>query len=239
MNDIVKKENVNMMVELLRQRVQENQSVAIVGDLLLYKKGDWSRGTEKREVPLGTRFTANLDQLWIGWVKYSDGRIVDARFGRLTAGYKRPSRQELGDSDPDLWETDRNGDPVDPWVKSDRLIMRDEKGELVTFSTHSVGGRDAIDDLLMYYVDHCYAHPGMWPVVELGSVTYQHRDYGPTKKPEFVQVDWAPMWDEPEDVFGAGEDLVGAKAPRSISDAKVITKAPDTSDLEMEDEIEF
>ena len=54
----------------------------IVGKPLACKKGDWSLGSDGDPVPAEARFLfVVLDTMMRGWLKWHDGRVVDAEMG--------------------------------------------------------------------------------------------------------------------------------------------------------------
>ena len=55
-----------------------------------------------------------MEEIWTGWVRWFDGKIVDRRLWRLIDFPPRILREELGDTDKSLWETDGKGNPRDP-----------------------------------------------------------------------------------------------------------------------------
>src|SRR5262245_60963553 len=78
----------------------------IVGTLLKFSKGDYLVGEEGKLVAPGTTFTANLDELLVGWVKWRDGKPVEHIMQRVADGVPPPKRNELGDQDASTWEVD-------------------------------------------------------------------------------------------------------------------------------------
>ena len=54
----------------------------------------------------------------------------------------------------------------------------------------------ACDDLLKAYRDD-KDHPGLWPVVEVGTGYFMSKEYGQIAKPVFTVADWAEPWAEP------------------------------------------
>ena len=178
-----------------RAFADENLASAMVGDLITFAKGKWRRGEGKEPVPEGARFLCNMEEIWTGWIRWFDGKAVEHRIGRLIDFPPRLSREDLGHLDESKWETDPSGNLRDPWAQTDRMVMRDENGELCTFSTSSVGGRHAISKLCKSFDTGSSKHDGYWPVVVLEVETYQHHVYGEIMKPRFKIVDWQP-WDE-------------------------------------------
>ena len=85
------------------------------GRLLKFVKGEWLAGDDVLKD--GTEFVAHIDQLIRGWVKFEDGKVVDRNhLGKVADGFKPPSREELGDTDPKKWaEKDADNRPRDPW----------------------------------------------------------------------------------------------------------------------------
>jgi hypothetical protein len=83
-----------------------------------------------------------------GYVKFSDGKRVAQRIGRVADGYHLPSRNDLGDLDEAEWERDSSGNLKDPWSLQYYMPMEDpEDGEIAIFVTGSVGGIGAVGKL--------------------------------------------------------------------------------------------
>ena len=119
----------------------------IVGALLKFSKGDFLAGEDAKEIPEGTAFTANVDELMVGWVKWSNGKPIEHIMVRVAEGRTLPNRAELGDDDATRWETDSLGAPRDPWQYTSYLPLMGETGDLYTFTTSSRGGLGANGDL--------------------------------------------------------------------------------------------
>jgi hypothetical protein len=174
----------------------DNLAAAIAGELLTFRKGKWCIGEAKEPVADDARFLCNMEEIWTGWVRWFDKKPVEHRIGRLIDFPRKITREELGHTDKNLWETDLAGVPRDPWAPTDRLVMRAiDRDELVTFSTSSVGGRFALAKLCSSFARSRKKHEMKYPVVVLGSETYEHESYGEIAKPNFKIVDWA-YWDD-------------------------------------------
>jgi hypothetical protein len=167
----------------------------IVGELLKFAKGDYFAGQQEREIPLGTKLVAIMDQLMVGWVKWRDNTPVEPPImGLLAQGYTPPRRSELDDNDKAQWEPDDEGKPRDPWQFTNYLILADpDTKELYTFTASSRGGLGAVGELCKRYGRHMREKPDEYPVIELGVGSYQHRNkaYGRIKFPVFKDAGWA------------------------------------------------
>ena len=167
----------------------------IVGELLKFSKGDWMSGQDNDDVAVGTQFVANMDEMLIGWIRWQDNKPTDHIMGKVSAGYQKMRRNELGDLDEKEWEVDDRGDPRDPWQESNYLLVKGvSDGELYTFTTGSKGGRDALGDLCKEYGKVLVQHAAEYPVVAIGVRSYDHpnKSYGRIKTPEFKIVGWQP-----------------------------------------------
>jgi hypothetical protein len=147
----------------------------IVGKLLKFSKGDFVAGEDLEEVPEGTTFTANLDELMVGWVRWEKGKPTDHAMERVADGQALPKRNDLGDTDESTWEADNAGAARDPWQFCNYLLLMDEASHIYTFTTSSRGGLSAIADLCRKYGDHRRKHPDDHLVVALGVSSYQHK----------------------------------------------------------------
>ena len=179
----------------------------IIGKLLRFSKGDYVAGEEGKEITKGSTFTANVDELLAGWVKWSGGKPVEHIMLRVAEGHILPKREALGDDDASRWETDSLGAPRDPWQFTNYLPLLDERGEIFTFATSSRGGITAIGDLTRRYARHRRAgHRDVHPMIALdvGSYQHQNREYGRIKYPLFTPMGWAPKTAFNEALAAAG-----------------------------------
>jgi hypothetical protein len=69
----------------------------IVGTLLVFNKGDYLAGKSKVEIPAGTRFTAGMDLMAVGFVKWWSNRPAG---GQRPAGSDRSSLGRRGSRAP-------------------------------------------------------------------------------------------------------------------------------------------
>ena len=63
---------------------------AIVGTLLRFSKGDYFAGQDDEEVPMGTKFVANLDEMMVGWIRWEQNRPTDHIMGKVSDSFSRP-----------------------------------------------------------------------------------------------------------------------------------------------------
>ena len=173
------------------------KQTSIVGELLKFSKGDWMSGQDNTPIEEGTEFIANLDELLIGWIRWSEMKPTDHVMGKVSRNYQPPHRNELGDLDSNNWETDERGDYRDPWQKSNYLLLQgvsDRDGELFTFTTSSRGGLNAVGDLCLKYGKAIRQKPDQYPVIKIGTGSYMHSNkaFGRIKYPLFEIVGWVP-----------------------------------------------
>jgi hypothetical protein len=204
---------------------QANQR-AIVGKLLKFSKGEYTAGESNEEVPEGTRFVVNMNELLVGWVRWESNRPSDHVMGRVADAFQPPRRNELGDMDQNNWEVDATGKLRDPWQFTNYLLLKaveasDEPGEdLYTFTTSSRGGLNAVGLLCKKYGAVIKQRPKEFPVVAIGVGDYRHPDFGKIFYPIFDIVGWAP-----QTVFD--ETLPAATAePEKPAPAKPMRQAP-------------
>lgn len=161
-------------------------------EFLKFEKGEWTIGADGGDVPLGTRFVANMNGLQIGWQRWWSKKPDREILGFVAEGYQPPKRHELGDDDREMWERDeRTGVPRDPWQFTNVLPLKSPDGEVdAVFSTSSRGGIGAIGQLCKEYGKLFMQKPGMLPVIEVGADSYKHPDYGKVFVPVLKLADW-------------------------------------------------
>jgi hypothetical protein len=153
----------------------------IVGTRLKFSKGEYTAEREDEEILEGTELIANLDELKIGWMKWERGKPVDKQMGRPADRYFPPKRADLGDNDPDEWETDDRGRPRDPWQWTNYLLLKEPEGDrLFTFVASSVGGTRAVGKLAGLYGKRLHHEQNEFPLIALKVGSYRHwnREFG-------------------------------------------------------------
>lgn len=199
----------------------QSQTSTIVGDLLKFRKGDWSAGTglDQKKVLLGTTLIANGDLMQVGWVRWEDERPVDQVMGKVTERFQPPRREELSDppgpngqKNPN-WPLDDEGNLADPWAYTTQLVLKDTAdGALYTFTAASKGGRNAIGLLAKAWVQHLKEGFNDYPIVSLGADTYRHKRYGLIDIPLLEVVGWASLKDWDADIKPAAPKAEAPKA---------------------------
>lgn len=182
----------------------------IEGDMLRFSKhGEYKAGQDQEEIPEGTRMLVYMPGMKRGWVKWQDGAPVQHVIGLVADGYQPPNRSELGDLDEETWG-ELNGRPIDPWQKTNYLVMCDEEGQIYTFVTSSKGGLSAVGALADSYAKRRRMKPDEIPVIELQARSYNHKDFGETFAPVLHITGWAKIPDTFDDIKasidGGGDD---------------------------------
>jgi hypothetical protein len=165
---------------------------SIVGELLKFSKGDFIAGEDGRDIKAGTVFTANLDELMAGYIKWENAKPVEHRMVRVADGVTPPTRSTLGDTDESKWEKDDRGEPRDPWQFTNYLPLMSTEGDLFTFVTSSRGGIGAVGQLARTYARHRRNSPNVHPLITLDVGSYEHSNkaFGKIKFPQFNPVGW-------------------------------------------------
>lgn len=162
------------------------------GEPLRFKDGKFLQGFDKNIVEKGTVLRIAPTSVQDGFVKWEDGKPVDWRLREWISSTQLPIyRDTLGDMDESEWP-----DGKDPWAYTMLLAMKDAEGTLFKFSTSSVGGANAVKRVLREWRRQRDKHPGLVPVVALGSDSYVHKVHRNTIQiPTFEIVGWEP-WDD-------------------------------------------
>jgi hypothetical protein len=175
--------------DLYLQR-EDGDVVFFEGDYISFngQTGKWTRGSDKKPINATTQFLCNINEIYIGWLKFADGK-TERHVGRIVDGYVRLPREKLGDLDQRIWPLNRRGEREDPWKKVTYLQMRcQEDGEPVVFGPFSDTARRAIKS----FVAICRRtdRGGKLPVVLLGNRSFQYQSGGTTYVPDLKIVGW-------------------------------------------------
>jgi hypothetical protein len=181
----------------------------IVGQLLKFTKfGTFAAGQDNVELPMGTRFIVNTDQLLKGWIKWENNKPVEQLMGLIVEGFVTPKRDTLGcgykpgdteaEADTSEWILDeQSGRMRDPWMFTYYMVMReldkddkplDNDDGLYTYTTGSKGGVDAVAAFCNAFGKWFRLKPDDFPVIRLGWDHYEHSNprFGWIKTPQFI-----------------------------------------------------
>jgi hypothetical protein len=153
--------------------------------LLKFTKGKYFIGDDE---VTGRTYIAHVDQMARGYVRFSRGKVVEQRVGKVADGFRAPARDELGDVDESQLEKDGSGKPRDPWSLQYYIPMTDiETGDTAVFTTASHGGKGAVGRLSDLYAKNIRNGK---PVVRLAVESYRHQTFGRIETPNFMLVSW-------------------------------------------------
>jgi hypothetical protein len=168
------------------------------GQLMKFVQGEFKVGDGR--VPHGTRFVACLLNAERGWIKFnSEGEPPTQETGKVADGYELLPREMYGDLDEAKWPIGLDGKPRDPWQRVVYLPMirvgeGPDEGTVLTFSTMSDTGRQAVANLYSRFETLSWKYRGQLPIVEIGCKTLNNAFN--TKVPMFTIVGWQPIGGE-------------------------------------------
>jgi hypothetical protein len=163
----------------IERYVDQISPTTIAGKLIKFAKdGKFVINETEEEIDPSTDFVALCDETLIGWIKFGpDGAPPERQQGLLYDGFVMPSRESLGDLDPNEWPEGPSGQPSDPWQHQMCLVLQSpETRELFTFATSSQTGRRSVGNLLRHYNRMRKTDPGSYPIVRLMPSGFDHRD---------------------------------------------------------------
>ena len=163
-----------------------------VGAFMKFDRGDFPVGRDGELLPIGTRLVPVHElpgAVLAGLVGECAAR---ARGGLVVEGYTPPRRTDLGDTDQATWEIGSDGQPKDPWQFSNALPLASHDGKTFYTFVTSKGGLSAIGELSKAHGRNLHVAPGTYPVIELSSGSYAHKDksIGRVKYPMFPIIGW-------------------------------------------------
>lgn len=162
--------------------------------ILKFKKGDWLFGADGEEFKYGSVIAGNINEAEWGWTHWHDGKPDERRMVRIATGRHPVPRNTLGDQDEDLWETDEQGNKVDPWQKTFDIPSRELYGDRREFvlTGSSRGYEGAFKKLLAQFGKEMKLNHGKIPLIELDGDKYKHSNpqYDWVKVPVMRIVAW-------------------------------------------------
>jgi hypothetical protein len=137
------------------------------------------------EVPLGTRYYAYPANWERQWIRFDDDKVTERIRVKVSTRKLLPARNRL--SDPQLEDSDK-----DPWSLQNAVPFENvETGELATFTTSSVGGRMAIEEMVAAYSKAVLAGKARGlPIIELQIGSFKSGFKRDVPRPAFPIVDW-------------------------------------------------
>jgi len=169
--------------------IENDVSPAGVAILKMDKTGHWVYGADQTEVEDDSLWAVNPFSFVHGFIAWGDGEVL----GEKMVSVSQPL-PELDGAPPAAkrgWETQIG--------LSLKCITGEDKGLEARFSTTSVGGKRAVQELAVAIANQVEADQSKpVPVIILKREHYQHKSYGRIYTPVFEIVEWSSM-----DVEGA------------------------------------
>ena len=208
MSNIVTFAGANLpAVSSLSQSLRKLESTAGPSGIVILKMdrtGHWVFGADQTEVEGGSHWAVNPFSFVHGFIAWGDGEVLGERMASVSAPLP-----ELDAAPPGAkkgWETQVG--------MSLKCITGEDTGMEARFTTTSVGGKRAVQDLavaIAAQVDKDQSTPV--PIVKLESEYYQHKSYGRIYTPAFDMVEWVSLTAE------SGAPAAPAPAPAAEAPA--------------------
>src|SRR5262245_20920727 len=95
----------------------------VVGRLIKFTKDGFIFLDTEETIGPDENFVALCDQTLISYVRFHDGEPPTRIGGLLYAGFRLPSRDELGDTDRTRWPLGLSGQHEDPWKHEIMMVL--------------------------------------------------------------------------------------------------------------------
>lgn len=162
------------------------QQAAPVGMVILKmdRTGHWVFGADQTEVESGSKWAVNPFSFIHGWIAWGDGSVLGEKMAPMTQPVPEVDAPPPGATKG--WEQQIG--------VSLKCIDGEDAGMEARFTTTSVGGKRAVQELALAVAGQVDKEPGKpVPVVTLGKDHYQHKSYGRIFTPVFEVQEWVSM----------------------------------------------
>jgi hypothetical protein len=147
------------------------------------ERGGWAWMLGDNKPPANAEFVVAVEGLVTGWKRWEGGKVVERILKRPGDKRRLPGRDELSFANESDWPLDNKGQRKDPWQPQYYLPMLDTQGALVTFSSHTNGGKIAIGKLCAAYLKN-----KVRPIVTLDTSSFRSKKYGVIPAPAFTII---------------------------------------------------
>lgn len=162
------------------------QQAAPVGMVILKmdRTGHWVFGADQTEVESGSKWAVNPFSFIHGWIAWGDGSVLGEKMAPMTQPVPEVDAPPPGATKG--WEQQIG--------VSLKCIDGEDAGMEARFTTTSVGGKRAVQELALAVATQVDKEPGKpVPIVMLGKDHYQHKSYGRIFTPVFEVQEWIGM----------------------------------------------
>ena len=156
--------------------------------LKMDKTGLWVFGADQTEIEEGSQWAINPFSFIHGYIAWGDGEVLGEKMASVS-----DLLPELDAAPPGAkkgWETQVG--------MSLKCISGEDTGMEARFTTTSVGGKRAVQDLAVAIAEQVGKDQTTpVPIVTLGKEHYQHKSYGKIFTPVFAVQQWVSLTAEP------------------------------------------
>lgn len=152
--------------------------------LKMDKTGHWVFGADQTEVEDGSVWAVNPFSFIHGYIAWGDGEVLAEKM--VSVAEPLPEQDIAPSGSKRGWETQVG--------LSLKCISGDDKGMEARYSTTSVGGKRAVQELAIAIAEQVDKDPSLpVPVIKLGKSHYTHKSYGRIYTPVFDIQEWMSM----------------------------------------------
>ena len=176
----------SLSTSLLKLKSEAGPSGMVI--LKMDKTGHWVFGADQTEIEEGSQWAINPFSFIHGYIAWGDGEVLGEKMASVS-----DLLPELDAAPPGAkkgWETQVG--------MSLKCISGEDQGMEARFTTTSVGGKRAVQDLAVAIAEQVGKDQTTpVPIVTLGKEHYQHKSYGKIFTPVFAVQQWVSLTAEP------------------------------------------
>ena len=154
------------------------------------KSGEWGFGPDSEALDDGDKLIVDPNSFEVGFIAWHNSAVEGEKMWPVNAVPSDAGDQLFAVQAKDGWQPQLAFKAIVPAGDATDDIP-------VIFKSSSLGGTDAVKALAGEIARGLESYPGAYPVIELSSDSYKHKQYGTVHKPQFKLVGWVDATGKP------------------------------------------
>lgn len=147
------------------------------------KSGEWGFGPDSEPLDDGDKLIVDPHSFQVGYIAWHNSAVEGEKMWPVNAVPSDAGDQLFAVQAKDGWQPQLAFSAIIPAGGTTDDIP-------VVFKSSSLGGTDAVKALAGEIARGLESYAGAYPVIELSSDSYKHKQYGTVHKPQFRLVGW-------------------------------------------------